>query len=97
MVWAAESGGGFSLVEHPIPPRGLCTPLHRHTHEDEYTFVLEIISPGGFEPVLSQSSAAAARRSMPARYGLVRPSGRCFAEAGGGDGSRSDRVRRARR
>jgi|AntDryMetagUQ255_1029468.scaffolds.fasta_scaffold00102_4 hypothetical protein len=51
MVWAAESGGGFSLVEHPIPPRGLCTPLHRHTHEDEYSFVLEINSPGGFEPV----------------------------------------------
>ncbi len=41
MVWRAESGGGFSLVEHPIPPRGLCAPLHRHTHEDEYSFVLE--------------------------------------------------------
>ncbi len=55
MVWAAESGGGFSLVEHPIPPRGLCTPLHRHTHEGEYSFVLEIISPGGFEPVLRRA------------------------------------------
>ncbi|HVF77533.1 MAG TPA: cupin domain-containing protein [Solirubrobacteraceae bacterium] len=41
MIWAAESGGGFSLVEHPIPPRGLCAPLHRHTHEDEYSYVLE--------------------------------------------------------
>jgi mannose-6-phosphate isomerase-like protein (cupin superfamily) len=41
MVWAAESGGGFSLVEHPIPPRGLCAPLHRHTHEDEYSYVIE--------------------------------------------------------
>lgn len=41
MIWSAESGGGFSLVEHPIPPRGLCAPLHRHAHEDEYSFVLE--------------------------------------------------------
>jgi len=41
MVWGAESGGGFSLVEHPIPPRGLCAPLHRHAHEDEYSYVVE--------------------------------------------------------
>lgn len=41
MVWSGESGGGFSLVEHPIPARSLCAPLHRHTHEDEYSFVLE--------------------------------------------------------
>ena len=41
MIWTAETGGGFSLVEHPIPPRGLCAPLHRHTHEDEYSYVLE--------------------------------------------------------
>ena len=41
MVWSGESGGGFSLVEHPIPARGLCAPLHRHKHEDEYSFVLE--------------------------------------------------------
>jgi mannose-6-phosphate isomerase-like protein (cupin superfamily) len=41
MVWAEESGGGFSLVEHPIPPRALCAPLHRHSREDEYSFVLE--------------------------------------------------------
>lgn len=41
MVDGEESGGGFSLVEHPIPPRSLCAPLHRHRHEDEYSFVLE--------------------------------------------------------
>jgi mannose-6-phosphate isomerase-like protein (cupin superfamily) len=41
MVWGEESGGGFSLVEHPIPPRTLAAPLHRHTSEDEYSFVLE--------------------------------------------------------
>ena len=41
MAWASETGGGFSLVEHPIPPRGLAAPLHRHSREDEYSFVLE--------------------------------------------------------
>ena len=41
MVWAEESGGGFSLVEHPIPPRTLVAPLHRHIREDEYSYVLE--------------------------------------------------------
>lgn len=33
--------GGFALVEHPMPPRALAAPLHRHTREDEYSYVLE--------------------------------------------------------
>ena len=41
MVGGDQSGGGFSLVEHPMGPRALCAPLHRHTHEDEYSYVLE--------------------------------------------------------
>jgi mannose-6-phosphate isomerase-like protein (cupin superfamily) len=41
MIWGAESGGGFSLVEHPIPPRTLVAPLHLHEREDEYSYVLE--------------------------------------------------------
>jgi mannose-6-phosphate isomerase-like protein (cupin superfamily) len=41
MVWSDESGGGFSLVEHPIPPLTLAAPIHRHSREDEYSFVLE--------------------------------------------------------
>jgi quercetin dioxygenase-like cupin family protein len=40
MVAGPESGGGFSLVEHPMPPRALAAPLHRHSREDEYSFVL---------------------------------------------------------
>src|ERR687885_733522 len=32
---------GFSLVEHPMSPRALAAPLHRHSREDEYSFVLE--------------------------------------------------------
>ena len=41
LVWGEESGGGFALVEHPIPPRTLAAPLHRHANEDEYSYVLE--------------------------------------------------------
>jgi quercetin dioxygenase-like cupin family protein len=41
MVDGGESGGGFSLVEHPMPARALAAPLHRHTREDEYSYVLE--------------------------------------------------------
>ena len=33
--------GGFSLVEHPMPPHKLAAPLHRHSREDEYSYVLE--------------------------------------------------------
>ena len=41
MAWTEETGGGFSLVEHPMPPRALAAPLHKHSREDEYSFVLE--------------------------------------------------------
>jgi len=41
MTWAEETGGSFSLVEHPMPPRHLAAPLHKHSREDEYSFVLE--------------------------------------------------------
>ena len=41
MVDAGESGGGFSLVEHPMSARALAAPLHRHTREDEYSFIIE--------------------------------------------------------
>ena len=41
MIDGAESGGGFSLVEHPMAPRALAAPLHRHNREDEYSYVLE--------------------------------------------------------
>jgi mannose-6-phosphate isomerase-like protein (cupin superfamily) len=41
MVWTEETGGGFSLVEHPMPPRALAAPLHKHSREDEYSYVLE--------------------------------------------------------
>jgi mannose-6-phosphate isomerase-like protein (cupin superfamily) len=41
MIDGEEAGGDFSLVEHPMPPRALAAPLHLHTREDEYSFVIE--------------------------------------------------------
>src|SRR2546429_5430721 len=41
MIEGDLSDGGFSLVEHPMPPRALAAPLHRHHREDEYSFVVE--------------------------------------------------------
>lgn len=41
MLDGAPSQGRFSLVEHPIVARGMAAPVHLHTREDEYSFILE--------------------------------------------------------
>ena len=41
MIDGAEAADRFSLVEHPMSPRALAAPLHLHTREDEYSFVLK--------------------------------------------------------
>jgi mannose-6-phosphate isomerase-like protein (cupin superfamily) len=41
MIDGPEAGERFSLVEHPMSPRALAAPLHLHTREDEYSYVLE--------------------------------------------------------
>src|SRR5690349_24730727 len=41
MIDGGEADERFSLVEHPMGPRALAAPLHRHNREDEYSFVLE--------------------------------------------------------
>ena len=41
MIDGPESDERFSLVEHPMSPRALAAPLHRHHREDEYSYVLE--------------------------------------------------------
>ena len=41
MIDGDTTGGAFSLVEHPLPPRALGSPLHTHRNEDEYSYVLE--------------------------------------------------------
>jgi mannose-6-phosphate isomerase-like protein (cupin superfamily) len=41
LIDGADTSQGFSVVEHPMSPRALAAPLHLHTREDEYSFVLE--------------------------------------------------------
>jgi quercetin dioxygenase-like cupin family protein len=41
MIDGEETDQGFSLVEHPMSPRALAAPLHRHHREDEYSYVLK--------------------------------------------------------
>jgi quercetin dioxygenase-like cupin family protein len=41
MIDGEQTGGRFALVEHPLPARRLAAPMHTHTHEDEYSYILE--------------------------------------------------------
>jgi quercetin dioxygenase-like cupin family protein len=35
-----HTGGSFALVEHTLEPRSLGSPIHTHSGEDEYSYVL---------------------------------------------------------
>lgn len=39
-LWSQDTGGAIAVVEHPFPV-GAIVPPHRHTREDEYSFVVE--------------------------------------------------------
>ncbi len=36
-----QTEGRFSVLEHPMSPRALAAPLHRHRNEDEYSWIIE--------------------------------------------------------
>ena len=41
MLGGDRTAGSLSLVEHPLQPRALGSPMHTHRNEDEYSVVLE--------------------------------------------------------
>jgi mannose-6-phosphate isomerase-like protein (cupin superfamily) len=41
MIDGSTTDNLVSLVEHPMAPRALAAPLHRHSREDEYSYVIE--------------------------------------------------------
>jgi mannose-6-phosphate isomerase-like protein (cupin superfamily) len=41
MVDGAETAGRLTVIEHTVAPGVLAGPLHHHTREDEYSYVLE--------------------------------------------------------
>jgi len=41
MISGSDADGRLTLIEHVLKPRALAAPLHRHSREDEYSFVLQ--------------------------------------------------------
>ena len=41
MVDGAETAGRLTVIEHTVAPGVLAGPLHHHSREDEYSYVLE--------------------------------------------------------
>ena len=41
LMASSASDGRLSLVEHPLAPRALGSPLHTHSREDEYSYILD--------------------------------------------------------
>lgn len=41
LLGAERTEERLSVVEHPLAPRALGSPVHTHRHEDEYSIVLE--------------------------------------------------------
>jgi mannose-6-phosphate isomerase-like protein (cupin superfamily) len=41
LIDGADADQRLSLVDHAMSPRALAAPLHLHTREDEYSFVLQ--------------------------------------------------------
>jgi quercetin dioxygenase-like cupin family protein len=40
LLASASTDGKLAVVEHPLAPRALGSPVHTHQHEDEYSIVL---------------------------------------------------------
>jgi uncharacterized cupin superfamily protein len=68
MLDGHETGGRFALVEHPLKPRALGSPLHTHTQEDEFSFVLEGqvgVQIGELEMVAAPGTLIVKPRGLP--------------------------------
>ena len=65
-IAGTDTGGSFSIVEHPMEPGTLGAPPHTHTNEDEYSFVLE----GEVGVLIGEEEY----RAMPGTY-ILKPRG----------------------
>ncbi len=41
LIDSKDWGGGFALVEHLLAPHSIAAPMHIHTLEDEFSYVVE--------------------------------------------------------
>jgi quercetin dioxygenase-like cupin family protein len=65
LMASGASGGRLSLVEHPLAPRALGSPVHTHSREDEYSYVLagQIGAEVGGEVILAGPGEVIAKPS----------------------------------
>jgi mannose-6-phosphate isomerase-like protein (cupin superfamily) len=65
LMASGASGGKLSLVEHPLAPRALGSPVHTHSREDEYSYVLagQIGAEVGGEVILAGPGEVIAKPS----------------------------------
>lgn len=66
-VTPEESDSGIAVVEHTLPARKLGAPLHRHTREDEISFVLEgtlAVQEGGEVSIVETGEVAVKERGL---------------------------------
>ncbi len=40
-LFGPDTQNTFSVVEHPLKPHTLAAPIHTHSHEDEFSYILE--------------------------------------------------------
>jgi uncharacterized cupin superfamily protein len=54
-----STGGAYAVVEHTLAPGSLAAPPHRHTHEDEVSYVIEgeLTALLGDEVVVAQAGS----------------------------------------
>ncbi len=71
------SGGALTVIEHVLAPRALGGPVHRHTREDEYSYVLE----GRLGAVLGETDVVVDAGSL-----LFKPRGQWHTFWNAGDG-----------
>jgi quercetin dioxygenase-like cupin family protein len=66
-VARTENEANVAVVEHTLPPRTLAAPLHRHSREDEISYVLDgemtVLADGELTTVPAGSSAVKGRES----------------------------------
>ncbi len=68
LMASGASEGQLSLVEHPLAPRALGSPLHTHRREDEYSYVLagQVGAQVGEETIMAEPGDVIAKpRGIP--------------------------------
>lgn len=74
MIDGDEASERFSLVEHPMSAHALAAPLHRHTREDEYSYIVQgrVGAQLGYEVVVGGPGRSDLQAPQPMAHLLER-------------------------